>query len=406
MLRTTSRSETPTRSRVAARLRQLDFYPKPIEDATVERTGLGACFTILCVLCLAWLLISSFASFYSRHTEDTLTVDTTRNQRLRINLNMTFPKLVCPDVAVDVVDTQTSQSIPDAAYQIVKERLDAKGVPLSVGFQKRLGKSEVEAFGEECVTCVSVVPEQMRARSPRFDRHNPRTRRNQECCNTCAQLRAYLRVNHVPQTFADTAPQCNIERPVQDGEGCRVYGYLEVPKVKGEFHIAAGEGSERSHEDHKHHVHSLDPFRLQKFDVTHLIHALSFGDEVPGMYNPLDGTTFETQYLAQKSYYIQVVPTLYKRESDGTLLTTNQYSYTQHTKLIQLDGFSFALPGVFFKYDVFPFMVQITEKKQHLSDFVTNVCAIVGGIYVVFGMVSRLFATATAPITKKFQKDK
>lgn len=37
------------------------------------------------------------------------------------------------------------------------------------------------------------------------------------------------------------------------------------------------------------HVHDLVPFQTSEFDVSHKIEKLSFGQEYPGMKNPLDG---------------------------------------------------------------------------------------------------------------------
>lgn len=38
------------------------------------------------------------------------------------------------------------------------------------------------------------------------------------------------------------------------------------------------------------------------------------------------------------------------------------------------------MPGVFFIYDLSPIMVELTEKRMGFLHFITNVCAIVGGV--------------------------
>ena len=45
------------------------------------------------------------------------------------------------------------------------------------------------------------------------------------------------------------------------------------------------------------------------------------------------------------------------------------------------------LPGVFFIYDISPIKVKFTEKQQSFTYFLTSLCAIVGGVFTVAGML-------------------
>ena len=72
-----------------------------------------------------------------------------------------------------------------------------------------------------------------------------------------------------------------------------IWGVLEVNKVSGNFHIAAGHAQNRD----SRHVHSFSPSQIFSFNATHHIerqlfprwkHRLSFGDSIPGTTNPLD----------------------------------------------------------------------------------------------------------------------
>eukprot|EP01112_Ceratiomyxa_fruticulosa_P023386 TRINITY_DN890_c0_g1_i1.p1 TRINITY_DN890_c0_g1~~TRINITY_DN890_c0_g1_i1.p1 ORF type:complete len:400 (-),score=63.59 TRINITY_DN890_c0_g1_i1:41-1240(-) len=395
----TYRTSAKTEGKFSERLKQLDFFPKVSE--VHERSSLGAFFTLLCISSLVWLCLSELSSFTSRTTEDILTVDVSRGQRIHINMNITFPRLICTEVAVDVVDSLSGNTLLEASHQIVKERLDSSGRPFVTGYQKKLGAGKIESHTEECVPCTGGVPDNMMTDAiNKFDKRRHPSKYPQ-CCNNCVTLRQFLRARRLPQSLADESPQCKIEIPVSDGEGCRVSGFLEVPKMKGDFHIAAGSGAEQSHGGHSHHTHQIDFSRLQMFDITHTIHHLSFGEEVPGMYNPLDNFVYESSVLSQKVYLVQVVPTLYRREHEELTLHTNQYSFTHFTKIVNLNTQSFELPGVFFKYDVSPLMVQITEKNPYITELITNICAIVGGIYVAVGILARFTGTISKPIMKK-----
>lgn len=74
-------------------------------------------------------------------------------------------------------------------------------------------------------------------------------------------------------------------------EGCNIAGKLSVNKVPGNFHIAPG----HSFEQDGFHVHDVLPFLSHKFDFTHTVNKLNFGERVyKNMVNPLEGVTKET----------------------------------------------------------------------------------------------------------------
>ena len=59
-------------------------------------------------------------------------------------------------------------------------------------------------------------------------------------------------------------------------EGCQIYGYLEVNRVGGSFHIAPG----KSFSINSVHIHDVQPFSSTDFNTTHRIRHLSFGRQV------------------------------------------------------------------------------------------------------------------------------
>ena len=63
------------------------------------------------------------------------------------------------------------------------------------------------------------------------------------------------------------------------------------------------------------------------------------------------------------------------------------------------------LPGVFFFYDLSPIMVTFQEKKNSFLHFVTGLCAIVGGVFTVTGLVDSTIYTGQR-IAKKIQMGK
>jgi hypothetical protein len=81
------------------RLRHFDAYPKPLEDFRVKTLS-GAIITVICTLSILVLFIYEWKSYTSIEVDQELFVDLTRNQKLTINLNITFPFLPCELLSV------------------------------------------------------------------------------------------------------------------------------------------------------------------------------------------------------------------------------------------------------------------------------------------------------------------
>jgi hypothetical protein len=130
-------------------------------------------------------------------------------------------------------------------------------------------------------------------------------------------------------------------------------------------------------------------------------------------------------------YYVKVVPTSYASVK-GELINTNQFSVTEHfrhtdTKTGQglpgIDGtLCFALhrhaprhatecwhavfAGVFFFYELSPIMVRFTEQRKSFGHFITQLCAILGGVFTVAGMIDRLVFSGLRHLEKKLSINK
>ncbi|KAJ6942134.1 hypothetical protein NC652_008055 [Populus alba x Populus x berolinensis] len=112
--------------------------------------------------------------------------------------------------------------------------------------------------------------------------------------------------------------------------------------------------------------------------ISHRINRLAFGDNFPGVVNPLAGIQLmhDTPNGVQQ-FFIKVVPTIYT-DIRGRTVHSNQYSVTEHFKKSELTPLD-SLPGVYFFYDFSP--IKVIFKEEHISflHFMTSVCAIIGG---------------------------
>lgn len=95
-------------------------------------------------------------------------------------------------------------------------------------------------------------------------------------------------------------------------------------------------------------------------------------------------------------YFIKVVPTQVNYLNGSTLLT-NQYSVTQHQK----SKGGQTVPGMFFNYDIAPMRVIYTEYQKPFSSFLTDVCAILGGVFTVAGFLDAFLFSAERALKKK-----
>ncbi|XP_033727705.1 endoplasmic reticulum-Golgi intermediate compartment protein 3-like [Pecten maximus] len=381
---------------ILERLRQFDAYPKTLEDFRVKTFG-GATITILSGLLMTVLFLSEFNYYLTKDIQPELFVDTTRGQKLNININATFPKIPCAYLSVDAMDVSGEQQL-DVDHHLFKQRLDEFG-------NIKDDKPEKETLGDTSKDIVEMVTKPLDP--SRCESCYGAETDDKKCCNNCEDVREAYRKKGWAFNNAEGIAQCKREgwsdkMKSQKNEGCQVYGYLEVNKVAGNFHFAPG----KSFQQHHAHVHDLQAFGGQKFNITHNIQHLSFGKDYPGIINPLDDTNQlaeEDQMMFQ--YFVKVVPTTYVKTT-GKTLYTNQYSVTKHSKVVGASTGESGLPGVFVMYELSPMMVKYTEKHRSFMHFLTGVCAIVGGVFTVAGLIDSMVYHSARAIQKKIDLGK
>ncbi|KAL7313575.1 hypothetical protein PS15m_007310 [Mucor circinelloides] len=163
-----------------------------------------------------------------------------------------------------------------------------------------------------------------------------------------------------------------------DMGACRLYGSLNVNKVASNLHITSdGHG----YASNQHTSHDL-------LNFTHRIDEFSFGQLYPNLINPLDNSIeISETHFEIFQYAISVVPTTYVDRRNNVLLT-NQYAVTDSHKRFK-EGHT--IPGIFFKYDIEPISVQISEtRQQSFLHFLVRLCGIIGGSAVTVGAIYRL----------------
>lgn len=199
-------------------------------------------------------------------------------------------------------------------------------------------------------------------------------------------------------------PSSKTETPEeQKGEGCRIHGYIVVKRVPGNFHVSAHAYTDL--------VHIFYP--NGNMNCSHIVHDLWFGEETHKLHtketdaqtNPLagvskidlsDGTGESRSY----EYYIKIVPTNY-HHIHGEQTESFQFVASSN----EIVG-RYRLPAIYFRYDMSPITVEFRESQMALSHFLVQVCAIVGGVFTVLGLINSLLDTSIKSVLTKAQLNK
>jgi len=171
-------------------------------------------------------------------------------------------------------------------------------------------------------------------------------------------------------------------------EGCRIRGNLTVSRVPGNFHVVAYGA-----------VFDLVPASV---NLSHRINHFSFGDPLPQRVlrkipkahaerrHPFDSQQFITPNPHTSiDHYLKVVSAHYtaphRKKSVGYLLTSSSRTSPSEPEI----------PEIRFSYDLAPTATVLTESSTRTwYDFLTNLCALVGGTYAVASIMdSSLHAT-------------
>ncbi|KAL4218267.1 Endoplasmic reticulum-Golgi intermediate compartment protein 3 [Mactra antiquata] len=378
------------------RLRRFDAYPKTLEDFRVKTFG-GAAVTLVSGLLMFVLFVSELNYYLTTEVNPELFVDISRGQiKMKINLNVTFHNMPCAFLSIDAMDVSGENQI-DVDHHLFKQRLKLNGEFIE-------DEPEKQDLGDKSGEILEAVTQKLDP--DRCESCYGAETDDKKCCNTCEEVRDQYRKKGWAFKESDAIEQCKREGwsdkiKAQRNEGCNAYGYIEVNKVGGNFHIAPG----KSFQQHHVHVHDLQSLGGEKFNTSHTIHHMSFGEEYPGIVNPLDGAV-NIADMAQMmfQYFIKVVPTTYTNVN-GKTVATNQFSATKHAKIISALGDS-GLPGLFVTYELSPMMVKYTEKRRSFMHFLTGVCAIIGGVFTVAGLIDSMIYHSARALQKKIELGK
>jgi thiol-disulfide isomerase/thioredoxin len=208
-------------------------------------------------------------------------------------------------------------------------------------------------------------------------------------------------------------------------EGCLLRGQLMVNRVPGNFHVSAK--SDGHNFDQKSStlpspaagaqpclalslsltvvVLSPPPISPSTANTSHIVHELTFGPkmaskmlrkvprDVKENIDPLAGHSFINHFgHMSHEHNIKVVSTHYET---GTLLGHDEIlGYQMAVSNHQYDADP-NVPTAKFSYDLSPTAVVISQTGRRWYEFVTSLCAIIGGMFTTFQLLNGVLSTVS-----------
>ncbi|ORX88530.1 DUF1692-domain-containing protein [Basidiobolus meristosporus CBS 931.73] len=318
-------------SRLQKKLANLDAFPK-VDEGYQRRSKSGGLVSFLISLVLFYLIQSEVREYLTTKQEFEFLVDPNIEHTMQVNLDV-YLAMDCENLTVDVLDAAGASSR-------VKHSLNV--VPVYYTFAPLESRPVNQKEPEEDIDVEQII----------------RDARKSEKRSDALDAEEY--------------------------NACRVSGSMKVNKVAGNLHITAfGHGYGGSHVDH------------EALNFTHYIRHLSFGHNYPHLVNPLNNVYERAESNFDLfQYFISIVPTIYLDSADNVLLT-NQYAVTDSSKSLEPGMQQTQVPGIFFKYDLEPISVRVSETRPPFPTFLVRLCGLVGGIWATTGVTYQLIRLVT-----------
>eukprot|EP00755_Sulcionema_specki_P017313 Sspe_Gene.64107::Locus_37497_Transcript_1_1_Confidence_1.000_Length_1423::g.64107::m.64107/K20367/ERGIC3, ERV46; endoplasmic reticulum-Golgi intermediate compartment protein 3 len=391
-------------------VKQFDLYPKVKKDARRKQTLAGSVISISVTGVLALMLVVEFGHYLlgtdAYHTR--LAVDTGISERVPINLNITLYAIPCVDLHLSMIDAGGDMQL-DVDHDLTKRPVDKDGhilpfLPVQRATELMYAPAPPPEEGKEAKGHCGQCEPGMHINFFGLDIEVGAKNNNTECCNTCRDVMRYHKAHGKELPEPENVEQCVYEMSARY-PGCNVGGVITTQKVKGNFHFAPG----KSLQSGLRMVHLYTASAAQKFNVTHRIHHLSFGDTSVERFSemgtpryPLDGHYHHTPELETVKYLIKVIPVVYSRDGSdetdaakhgellgGKIARTASYEFSANSLARGVarssQGRTQQAPGLFFVYDFHPIEITHVFQRPPFPQFLVDLCKIIGGLFVVSG---------------------
>lgn len=436
------------------KLSAYDLFRKLPRDLT-HGTSQGGLLSVLAIIVIFLVFLFELWTYLAGEVETAVMLDTNRDQLLQINFKITALRLPCEFTSVDVRDYLDNTRL-DLTKDLHKtmvagprgekilgaysdgNRYSAgdsdEEVKAEIGlkeaeeindknFKEKLAANHwsfVDFFAPWCIHCVRLAPTWEAFAKTVHDKDihvkvfKVDCTKNEFLCRSqqisgYPTLRVYKgnepkhpdfygkRTVSTLQSWMETMTNehAHASTRTHSEEGCLVEGTVWVNRVPGNFQLTA-----------KSAGHDFDPATT---NLSHIVHHFSFGSPLPRWVvhhlpvevrrniHPLDGRIFiNTEDHTTHEHYIKVVSTHYRVGKSSLLRRGDSLGYQMATSNHRYKS-NPTVPSAKFSYDLSPTAVVIIQGGKRWYEFVTSLCAIIGGIFTVIS----LFDGAVYSISKR-----
>jgi hypothetical protein len=193
----------------------------------------------------------------------------------------------------------------------------------------------------------------------------------------------------------------DVAKSVEDDEQCRLTGHIMINKVPGNIHI-----SHHAYRQLWEYMRHVKPDRFPMLTLSHNTSGINFGDykQLKQIFKRFGFANQHTEFNRHDSlpdfrntqkknydYFLKIIPYLFVDKELGK--NTLGYQYSLNHRERDYDDHPGNQHIITINYDFSPITMRITREKKYYSSFLTHICAIVGGIFVIFSIINRTYLT-------------
>ncbi|CAN1242828.1 Protein disulfide-isomerase 5-4 [Linum perenne] len=392
--------------------------PRDLTEASLSGAGLS----ILAALSMVFLFGMELSDYLTIRTSTTVVVDrSTHGDYLRIDFNISFPALSCEFAAVDLSDVLGTNRL-NITKTVRKFSIDHSLKPTGSEFQSgpimHAIKHDEHVGEDDAEGSVALNAQKFDAFSKQFpilvvNFYAPWctwSNRLKPSWEKAAKIMSERYDPDIDGRIILAKVDCT-----QEGDLCRRHHIQGYPSIR-----IFRKGSDLR-EDHGHHEHES---YYGDRDTETLVKLISCSQTmvnlvapIPSLHHKTDNSTENIKrpapstggcriegYVRVKKieHYLQIVKTeVVSKRGHREHKIIEEYEYTAHSSLVQ----SVDIPVAKFHFELSPMQVLITDEPKSFSHFITNVCAIIGGIFTVAGILDSILHS-TIQLVKKVELGK
>lgn len=315
-------------------VKTFDLFQKVSYDNINQPTLLGGLLSISSITIMLFLLFTEISNYFTPLITKQSIIYQTSNGTIPLSLQIKTPNSPCAIISIDQEDLIGKHNINIQGESIVKTRLSNKG---NVLLSKNFSPYQTELLNEA----------------------------------------------------------------ILNGENCVVNAVIEINKVPGDFHI--------SYHEYRTVIDALrrdnsTKNTLKKLKLNHQLLSLTFGNEDINNYiirkyamsdvikgfiqkNVIVFDEEDPDTIYNYDYYLKIIPFIFIDENTNEKVYAYEYSLSSTSHKNEEDN---EMPIIMFNYDFSPITMKVTLHHKSLLQFLTHVCAIVGGVFVIFSIANSI----------------